>query len=540
MSEIRASRSRARTTMLGMKTRESTTPDPRAADPTTDDPKAVETTSAADPGALSDDQRYAALVARDTRFDGTFFVAVTSTGIYCRPVCPARTPRRVNCRFYSTAALAEESGFRPCLRCRPESAPGLAPIDQGALLARRALAALQAASATGGGIDEVAEQLDIGARQLRRIVRERCGVTPLALIRSQRLLLARRLLGETELSVTEVALASGFSSVRQFGDAFRERYGSTPTEFRRNRGARAPGLDLELAYRPPYARRAWLDFVRPRAIPGVEWVEGGTYSRIVAIDDAVGEISAAFHPERDTLVVRFSETLVPVLSQVLWRVRSLFDLEANPAAIDAALSVAPELRAGVTRCPGLRAPGAFDAFETSWRAVLGQQVSVAGATTLAGRLVARFGRRVESSTGAEARATPLPEGVAQASIDDVAGIGVPRARAKTLVALARWFAEDPWRMDAGADDAAIDRELSALPGVGPWTRAYLAMRVLRWPDAFPASDLGVRKALGGVSAPEAEARSRAWRPWRTYAAFHLWHGLTLGAENDDDGRTELE
>lgn len=501
----------------------------------THDRRMAESVSVDDPDALNDDQRYAALVARDSRFDGTFFVAVTSTGIYCRPVCPARTPRRVNCRFYSTAALAEQSGFRPCLRCRPERAPGLAPIDQGELLARRALAALQAAATTGIGVEAVARQLGIGERQLRRIVRERCGVTPLELVRTQRLLLARRLLGDTSLTVTRIALASGFSSVRQFGDAFRDRYGSTPTEFRRSRGARTPRLELELAYRTPYSRRAWFDFMRPRAIPGVERIEGDVYSRTVAIDDGVGEVSAAFHPERDTLVVRFSEALAPVLSQVLWRVRSLFDLEANPAAIDAALAIAPELRPAVERCPGLRAPGAFDAFETSWRAVLGQQVSVAGATTLAGRFVARFGQRVEESSWREARATPTPEAVAGASVEEMARIGVPRARAKTLNALAQWFAEDPWRMDAGADDATIDCELAALPGLGPWTRAYIAMRVLRAPDAFPASDLGIRKALGGVSAAEAEAKSRAWRPWRTYAAFHLWHGLASGHRAGDEG-----
>jgi AraC family transcriptional regulator of adaptative response / DNA-3-methyladenine glycosylase II len=479
-----------------------------------------------DPPAL-----YRALAARDARFDGVFYVGVTSTGIYCRPVCPAKTPKATNCRFFDSAAAAERAAFRPCLRCRPELAPGRAPVDDAprvaGLVARRIE---EGASAGAAGLARVAARFGYSPRQLRRIVHQELGVAPMELVLTRRLLLAKQLLTETALPVTRVATASGFSSLRRFNDAFRTRYGMPPTRLRRQADG-APGaepaaaggpLTLQLAYRPPFDWDGLLRFLRTRALRGVEHVGDDSYARTVQLGGHAGWLRVRHAPARRALVVELAPTLTPVLPDVLARLRHLFDLSARPDVIAAHLAQDPLLADAVARAPGLRVPGAFDGFELAVRAVLGQQVSVAAAATLAGRFAAAFGAPVATPHAALDRLTPTPARVAAASADEVAALGVVRARAAAVVALAGEVAAGRLTLDAGdRPDDAVAR-LCALPGVGPWTAQYVAMRALRWPDAFPKEDLVVRRRLGGATPAAAEARSRAWRPWRAYATLHLW------------------
>jgi AraC family transcriptional regulator of adaptative response / DNA-3-methyladenine glycosylase II len=463
---------------------------------------------------LDPDACYRALLARDARFDGLFFVAVSTTGIYCRPVCRARTPGRDRCAFYRTAAAAEQAGYRACLRCRPELAPGLAPVDATSRLLARALARIDEGFLDAASAEDLAATLGVSARHLRRVVEAETGVSPIELAQSRRLALARQLLADGTLPITEVAFASGFRSLRRFNALYRARCGQAPSVARKRRALATPHeVVVRLGYRPPLAWEALLAFLSARAIPGIEQVSGGVYQRAVRVGPSTGMVSIENDAPRCALVARLPVALTRHLGAIVGRLRVLFDLDARPDAIAAALTADPHLGTLVRACPGLRVPGAFDPFETAVRAVLGQQVSVRAATTLAGRLVAALG---------PAPLFPPAEVIAAAGEGAIAALGMPLSRARTVVALARAVVEGRVVLDHHADAEATATALQALPGIGPWTASYIALRALHWPDAFPAGDLGVRKALGGVNEPRAEEMARAWRPWRGYAVMHLW------------------
>lgn len=483
------------------------------------------------------DALYHALVSRDPRFDGLFFVGVTSTGIYCRPVCTARTPRAANCRFFEAAAAAEKAGFRPCLRCRPELAPGRAPVDDAHRLAVLLAQRIEEGPPEGaGGLERVAAQFGYSSRQLRRIVRQELGVSPMELVLTRRLLLAKQLLTETDLPVIEIAYASGFASLRRFNGAFASRYGMPPTRLRAaarggtQAGDAAPAdtLALQLAYRPPFDWPGLLRFLGARALTGVECVTGDAYARTVRIGTRTGWLRVRHAPERHALHVELTRSLTPVLPALLGRLRHLFDLAARPDVIAAQLRRDPTLGALVSRNPGLRVPGAFDGFELAVRAILGQQVTVKAATTIAGRFAAAFGEPMATPVPGLLRLSPEPYRVAAATVGAVASLGIVRARAAAIIALAESIASGALVLEPDAHpDGAIER-LAMLPGIGPWTAQYIAMRALRWPDAFPAGDAAIRNALGGVAAAAAAARSQAWRPWRSYATLHLWAAGAAG------------
>ena len=505
---------------------------------------------------LDPDSCYRAVLARDSRFDGHFFTAVRTTGIYCRPVCSARTPRRTSCDFYRTAAAAERAGFRPCLRCRPELAPGRVDFD--ATLAEAIYAHLQAGALDEASLETLAADIGLSSRQVRRIVLDRFGVTPIEIAQTQRLLFAKKLLHETTLPMTRLAYASGFRSLRRFNASFREQYGLAPSALRRHAGASgdpdAPGapdgdIVLRLSYRPPLDWERLAGYLARRATRGVEQVETidgvPTYRRTAVLSSPSGPLtgwlsvttpsgarsSRRSHPH--VLIVTLSSALAPVLMEATRRLRELFDLDADPLGIAAHLGSDPLLAGEVAAVPGLRMPGAWDRFELALRAVLGQQVSVVGASTLAGRLARRFGAVVDTPFAGLDRGAVSAEVLADADPAAIAAIGMPRSRAATVVALARFAADGGLRMAPGTScDEAVAR-LDAVPGIGPWTAHYIAMRALRYTDAFPAGDLGLRKALGlleGAAVIPAEAalerRSAAWRPWRAYAAATLWHALS--------------
>ena len=475
-----------------------------------------------DPAAL-----YSIIAARDARFDGVFYVGVTSTGIYCRPVCTAKTPKRANCRFFDSLEAAEKAAFRPCLRCRPELAPGNAPVDD----ARRIAGLIaQRIEEGGAGVEQIAARFGWSSRQIRRMVQQELGVSPIELVLTRRLLLAKQLLTETALPITEVAFASGFASLRRFNDAFSGRYGMAPSRFRRAtddaEGARAAAgaLTLQLTYRPPFDWAGLLRFLGLRAMTGVERVTDDAYARTVQLGERRGWIHVRHKPERRALLVEIAPALTPVLPALLGRLRHVFDLSARPDVIAAHLARDPLLADAVARNPGLRVPGAFDGFELAVRAILGQQVTVRGATTLAGRFVTAFGEPIATPHAELSRLCPTPERIAEATVDEIASLGIIQSRARSIIALAREIASGRLTLEAGAQPDSTIAQLGALPGIGAWTAHYIAMRALRWPDAFPKEDVAMRKHLGGVTATRAEELSQAWRPWRSYATLHLWQG----------------
>ncbi|MFO0837848.1 MAG: AlkA N-terminal domain-containing protein [Phycisphaerae bacterium] len=472
---------------------------------------------------LDADACYRALTARDRRFDGVFFVGVKTTGVYCRPLCPARTPKPASCRFFSTAALAELAGFRPCLRCRPELAPGLAPVDSRGRLAQWLTRRIEGGALDAeDGLESLARELGISSRQVRRVIHDTLGVPPVALAQTRRLLLAKQLLTQTALPMTRVAFASGFSSLRRFNAAFQERYRLSPTSIRRQAVIPAPddALELTLGYRPPLAWGELLSFMAARQVAGVESISNGVYSRTVRIDGHDGWMRV--RGGGDDVRVTIALALMPVVGTVLARVRALFDLNARPDVVASHLGGDRLLLASVSESPGLRVPGCFDAFEIAWRAVLGQQVSVRAATTLASRFAEAFGDSVERPFAGLTRLTPTAERVAAASIPDLTRLGIVRARAQTIVSLAQFSAVGKLNGVAAAQPEAWATEFQRLPGIGPWTAGYVAMRVLGWPDAFPRGDLGLLRAARVKSSSELDELAEAWRPWRAYAAMHLW------------------
>jgi AraC family transcriptional regulator, regulatory protein of adaptative response / DNA-3-methyladenine glycosylase II len=478
--------------------------------------------------SLDETKCYLAILARDGRFDGIFFTAVVSTGVYCRPVCPAKTPLKQNCRFFATAAAAEAAGFRPCLRCRPELSPSVSDGIRNNNV-RRAFALMQSGEFSYDKIGEIAAELDMSERHLRRLFLQEFGLPPIAFAQTQRLLFAKRLLQETSLSMVDVAFSAGFGSVRRFNTLFRVRYGLAPNEIRSTRIA--PGtetLTLRLAFRPPFAWQQLLGFLALRAIAGVENVEDNAYYRSVEIDDHRGWLKVEHPAGSNWLLVTLPTTLTPVLMNVLARLRHMFDLDANPLVIAEQLSSDPRLAPIVTNNPGLRVPGAWDGFELAVRAVLGQQVSVRGASTLTARLAKMFGEPAATPHVAIRCFSPGAKALAAATPEKIAAIGLPLKRATTLHALARAVISGELRLHVGTDVAATMAKLKKLPGIGDWTAQYIAMRALHWPDAFPAGDLGLRKALGeDVPLQQAQLLRLAeqWRPWRAYAAVHLWASL---------------
>lgn len=469
---------------------------------------------------LKADICYNALLARDARFDGVIFVGVASTGIYCRPVCPARTPKPENCTFYRSAAAAERAGHRPCLRCRPELAPGNARIDAVGRLAAAAANAIEDGALSETTVDAMAARLGVTDRHLRRAVEREYGVSPIGLAQTQRLLAAKRLLTDTSLPVTEVAFASGFSSLRRFNALFRERYRMNPSALRRAAAGSPSGtLCCEVAFRPPFDWEAHLDFIGRRAIAGVEAVVDSRYLRTVSVGGARGWIAVGLSARPNTLRVEMSESLAPKMIPVVAGVKRVFDVAANPEQIAARLGPLATSR------PGLRVPGAFDGFEVAVRAILGQQVSVRAATTLAGRFAAALGTPLETPHAGLSHTMPAPRTVAGAKVEDLAALGILSSRARTILDIAAAVESGELRLDSHADPIQTMTALKQIREVGEWTAQYVAMRALGWPDAFPHADLGILKALGTEDPRVALARAEEWRPWRAYAAMHLWRSL---------------
>lgn len=479
------------------------------------------------PGMERDDAfYYQAYLARDARFDGVVFLGVTSTGIYCRPVCTAKTPKRENCRFFPNAERAEKAGFRPCLRCRPELAPGSAPVDDASRIAQLIVQRMDGAEK----LETIAAHFDLSSRQIRRIVQGQLGVSPMELILTRRLLLAKQLLTETRLPITDIAFASGFGSLRRFNDAFVGQYKMSPTRLRRDVAGVAGGgvgatSTLLMGYRPPYDWQGMLAFLSARALAGVEWVTEDSYARTVRMGECSGWVRVRNVAAQNALSVEFAHTLLPVLPQVLGRLRYLFDVSARPDLIGATLGRDPLLRAAVEANPGLRVPGAFDGFEMAVRAVLGQQVTVKAATTLARRFVQTFGAPLVTPFAELNHVAPTAEQVAALRVEDIAALGIIRTRAASIVALAEACAAGELPLEAGIPPSDVMQRLVALPGIGPWTASYLAMRALRWPDAFPKEDIVILNRLGKLTPLQAEAKSLAWRPWRSYAVLYLWKGV---------------
>lgn len=472
---------------------------------------------------------YRALCSRDARFDGRFFTGVTSTGIYCRPICPARTPLAKHVRFYSCAAAAESAGFRACRRCHPEASPGSPDWNVRADIVARALRLIADGTVDTDGVTGLAQRLSVSERHLHRELTTEIGVGPLALARSRRAQTARILIDQTSLSLTTIAFTAGFSSIRQFNDSMQEAFGCAPSELRRHVPSRrdADGrLTLRLQYRPPFNAEELLGYLGKRALPGVEEVVNGRYRRTLAFSRSKGILEIEPLADIHALAVHLCLDDLSDLSQIVQRCRNLFDLDADPAAIAAILGADPIIAPLVEKRPGLRIPGSINGFELAVRAIIGQQVSIAGARTLAGRLVAAHGDHLSEPKGALTHFFPTPEQILNA---DPTTRGMPRTRAAALQALARAVAEGDLVLDRDADREQTMDQLLKLPGVGPWTASYIAMRALGDPDAFPGTDLAIQKALKQhdiATDPKGLARrAEAWRPWRAYVTYHLWANL---------------
>lgn len=494
---------------------------------------------------------YRALSARDARFDGRFFVGVRTTGIYCRPICPARTPLRRNVDFYASAAAAREAGLRPCRRCRPEASPGTAAWQGTSATIARALRLVGDGALDDADVETLAARLGIGERHLRRLFREHLGASPVAVAQTRRLHFAKKLIDETALPMTEVALAAGYQSVRRFNTSIREAYGLSPSALRsaapRPR-ARHPAraarehdtLSLRLTCREPIALGPLLEFLALRAIPGVENVADGLYRRSLVADDTPLWIEVDTTREPGAVWLRVPAEAAPQLSRIVALTRRVFDLDADPAAIAEALGGDTLLGPVLAASPGLRVPGAADPHELGVRAILGQQVSVAGARTLAARLVERFGNVLPAHLVDQLGSTCAPNGEDAPGVAlthtfpdpailaeaDVAAIGMPKRRAEAVRALSGALASGELDLSTACDPEQTRAALLAIPGIGAWTAEYIAMRALREPDAFPSGDLVLRRVAGGASGPLTDralrTRAEAWRPWRAYAVIALW------------------
>lgn len=480
------------------------------------------------------DLYYRAISSRDARFDGRFFTAVTSTGIYCRPICPAPTPQARHVRIFSCAAAAEAAGFRACRRCHPEASPGSPDWNVRADLVARALRLIADGVVDNEGVTGLAHRLAVSERHIHRELTAEVGVGPLALARSRRAQVARLLIDQTDLPLTEIAFSAGFSSIRQFNDTMRELFGCAPSEFRRRKVTSSNGsgkLTLRLQYRPPCATDLLFNYLGKRALPGVEEIRDGIYRRSVALSRSRGIIELTPQPEANAILIHLSLDTLDDLNTIVQRCRNLFDLDADPAAIAAVLGSDTLIAPLVEAHPGLRIPGSFDGFEMAVRAILGQQVSVAGATTLAGRVVKACGEPLpegnESIHGSLTHFFPTPTQLIEGNLD---GLGITGSRIEALKALARAVQSGELMLDRGADREQTIARLQELPGVGPWTAAYIAMRALGDPDAFPVTDLGLRRAFERHNLPATPkliaAHAESWRPWRAYATHYLWNTLS--------------
>jgi AraC family transcriptional regulator of adaptative response / DNA-3-methyladenine glycosylase II len=484
---------------------------------------------------------YRALSTRDARFDGRFFTAVKTTRIYCRPVCPARTPRSENIVFYLSAAAAQEAGFRPCLRCRPETAPDVGAWRGTSNTVSRALALIEAGSLDEADVESFAQRLGIGERQLRRLFKRHLGASPITVAQTRRVLLAKQLIHETRLPMFDVAMAAGFGSVRRFNETFLRLFGRAPSALRRTSAsdvsANTSGeVVILLRYRPPYDWPAMLAYLQARAIPGIEEVGDGIYTRTIEIHGARGTVSVQPASQQNALraVVRFPK--LSALPTIIARLRRAFDLTADPDAIATHLTEDKFLAPFIRARPGLRVPGAWDGFELAIRAILGQQITVPAAIRLAGKLVALHGEPLVVGESAVLTHTfPRPERLKDV---DLSILGMPKKRAAALSSLAAAVAADPQIFAMGRSlDEAVGK-LRELPGIGDWTAQYIAMRELREPDAFPVGDIGLLRAVAAVngerpSHKELLDRAERWRPWRAYAAQHLWASLAQAPEQSE-------
>jgi AraC family transcriptional regulator of adaptative response / DNA-3-methyladenine glycosylase II len=476
------------------------------------------------------DQLYEAFVSRDARFDGKFFAGVRTTGIYCRPVCPAPPPKKGNVEFFVHAAAAEEAGFRPCWRCRPETAPGTPAWIGTSATVTRALRLISDGALDRGSVEDLAARVGVGGRHLRRLFERHLGASPIAIAQARRVHFARNLLDETDLSMHQVACAAGFANVRRFNAVLRATFDKTPSELRRT-ASREPetlgdgAIRLRLRYRAPYDWEGLFAYLEQRAIPGVEWVGDGMYRRSVVLDGQPAVVEVRPEPEQQSVAVRLPSFVRRDLMEVVERVRRVFDLSADPMQIASRLGKDPFLSRAVAARPGVRVPAAWDPFELAVRAILGQQVSVKGATTLAGRLVEAFGVRIDGTAPeGPSHLFPTPAALAEAEIGK---IGMPRSRGRAINELARRVRDDELPLSWGECPIETHKRLVQIPGIGEWTAQYIAMRGLGQPDTFMAGDLGVRRALadasGNLPTPQqAAALAEAWRPWRAYAVFYLW------------------
>lgn len=476
---------------------------------------------------------YRAIRTKDVRFDGQFFVGVYTTGIYCRPICSAIAPKRENCTFFPSAAAAQRAGFRPCLRCRPELSPNLFAQVGTASTVSRALRLIAEGALDDGTVEDLATRLGVGARHLRQLFAKHLGTSPTAVAQTRRLLFAKQLIDETALSMTDVGMAAGFTSIRRFNDAIYKTYRRSPSDLRRQTTQQldsisTPKISLKLPFSLPYDWTALIRFLIPRATPGLESPRMEGYRRAISLDGHHGVVEICPVAEHNYLTANICFPKVTLLAQIVERLRRMFDLSANIAEISAHLRCDPILAPVVEMQPGLRIPGAWDSFEMAVRAILGQQISVAAATTLAGRVVETYGEPLAIPgtlwTDTDLRFVfPRPEVLAEA---DLTKLGITRPRAKAITTLAATVAQNPQFLThfQSLDDAV--QTLCQLPGIGEWTAHYIAMRALREPDAFPAIDLGLIRAMEALGHPVTKAqfveRSQAWRPWRAYAAMHLW------------------
>lgn len=498
-----------------------------------------------------DDARYRALCSHDARFDGRLFVGVTSTGIYCRPVCRVRTPRRENCRFFDHAAQAEQAGFRPCLRCRPELAPlqrHWSGEDAGAILAQQAARWLDDPqhwsadeAAQDPTLERLAARLGVSSRHVRRVFEAHLGVSPLQYLLTRKLLTAKQLLADTRLPVAQVAQSSGFASLRRFNAVIADHYALNPTQMRASGDRMGHGMGaprpIALTWRPPCDAVALLRFLADRQVPGVEHVDSAValcFGRTARLEHAgrthTGWFQARIEPAAHRLWLTVSDGLHPALPALIWRVRALFDLDTDPQPINA------QLHADFPGGDGLRVPGAFDGFELAVRAVLGQQITVAAARTLAARLVDRLGDTIDTGHPSLTRLFPSAEAIAQVDLRVLGELGIVRQRQAALQALARAVLDGQLDLSAGANPDRCIHTLLALPGIGPWTAQYIAMRALRWPDAWPTGDVALTQSLGlpehrsAAAHRSAERLAQRWQPWRSYAVIRTWAGAHVSQE----------
>ncbi len=474
-----------------------------------------------------------ARLARDPRFDGQFYVGVITTGIYCRPICPANSPKSENIQFYPSAAAAGEAGFRPCLRCRPECAPGSPAWSGTSTTVRRGLRLIANGALDNGGVENLADRLGVTSRHLRRLFTQHIGASPLAVAHTQRLHFAKRLIDETTLPLNQIVIAAGFGSTRRFNDTFKNTYGRSPRDLRKiglkdDTHRSGATLSVRLPYRQPFAWNALLEFFRHRVTPGVEVIDGDCYRRTLLVDNKHAVVELRPSEKGDYLSLTLHGVSTSSLFETVQRARDVFDLDAPVAEIASVLSADPKLKQVLKAHPGIRVPGAWDGFELTIRAVLGQQISVKAATTLAGRIATRYGERLDHQASGNSGLMylfPTAKKLSRARFNDIGLVG---SRAATLRRVASACVRGELQFDTAQDPQEFCTTLKSIRGIGDWTAQYVAMRALKDPDAFPASDLGLIKALKypeKVTPAELSRHAQRWRPWRAYAALLLWNSL---------------